>query len=99
MGEALRKLSEEDPTFRVHSDENSGQTIIEGMGELHLEVIVDRMMREALEQGEPQIGFEVPDLLTDGGLRDSVDLRGLGETFRFGQVAEYFQALNLHKLY
>ncbi len=46
MGEALRKLSEEDPTFRVHSDESTGQTIISGMGELHLEVIIDRMMRE-----------------------------------------------------
>ena len=43
MGEALRKLSEEDPTFRVRSDENTGQTIISGMGELHLDIIVDRM--------------------------------------------------------
>ncbi len=46
MGEALRKLSEEDPTFRVHADEETGQTIISGMGELHLEVLVDRMLRE-----------------------------------------------------
>ncbi|MEW6029806.1 MAG: elongation factor G [Chloroflexota bacterium] len=46
MGEALRKLSEEDPTFRVRSDENTGQTIIAGMGELHLDVLVDRMLRE-----------------------------------------------------
>jgi len=46
MGEALRKLSEEDPTFRVHSDENTGQTVISGMGELHLDVLVDRMLRE-----------------------------------------------------
>ncbi len=60
MGEALRKLSEEDPTFRVHSDENSGQTIIEGMGELHLEVIVDRMMREFHVQanvGKPRVAY------------------------------------------
>ncbi len=60
MGEALRKLSEEDPTFRVHSDENSGQTIIEGMGELHLEVIVDRMMREFHVQanvGRPRVAY------------------------------------------
>ncbi len=60
MGEALRKLSEEDPTFRVHSDENSGQTIIEGMGELHLEVIVDRMMREFRVQanvGRPRVAY------------------------------------------
>ena len=46
MGEALRKLAEEDPTFRVHNDETTGQTIIEGMGELHLDVLVDRMLRE-----------------------------------------------------
>ncbi len=46
MGEALRKLSEEDPTFRVHTDENTGQTVISGMGELHLDVLVDRMLRE-----------------------------------------------------
>ena len=60
MGEALRKLSEEDPTFRVHSDENTGQTIIEGMGELHLEVIVDRMMREFHVQanvGKPRVAY------------------------------------------
>jgi len=60
MGEALRKLSEEDPTFRVHSDENTGQTIIEGMGELHLEVIVDRMMREFHVQanvGRPRVAY------------------------------------------
>ncbi|MGA2489339.1 MAG: elongation factor G [Anaerolineales bacterium] len=60
MGEALRKLSEEDPTFRVHSDENTGQTIIEGMGELHLEVIVDRMMREfhvRANVGKPRVAY------------------------------------------
>jgi len=60
MGEALRKLSEEDPTFRVHSDENTGQTIISGMGELHLDVIVDRMMREFRVQanvGKPRVAY------------------------------------------
>ena len=46
MGEALRKLAEEDPTFRVHNDETTGQTVISGMGELHLDVLVDRMLRE-----------------------------------------------------
>jgi elongation factor G len=46
MGEALRKLSEEDPTFRVHNDDATGQTVISGMGELHLDVLVDRMLRE-----------------------------------------------------
>jgi elongation factor G len=60
MGEALRKLSEEDPTFRVRSDENTGQTIISGMGELHLDVLVDRMLREFKVQanvGRPRVAF------------------------------------------
>jgi elongation factor G len=60
MGEALRKLSEEDPTFRVRSDENTGQTIIAGMGELHLDVIVDRMKREFRVQanvGRPRVAY------------------------------------------
>jgi elongation factor G len=60
MGEALRKLSEEDPTFRVHTDETSGQTIIAGMGELHLEVFVDRMLREFKVQanvGKPRVAY------------------------------------------
>src|SRR5690606_4241788 len=57
---ALQKLSEEDPTFRVHTDEETGQTIIEGMGELHLEIIVDRMMREFKVDaniGRPQVAY------------------------------------------
>lgn len=60
MGEALRKLSEEDPTFRVRSDETTGQTIISGMGELHLDVIVDRMLREFRVQanvGKPRVAY------------------------------------------
>jgi len=60
MGEALRKLSEEDPTFRVRTDENTGQTIISGMGELHLDVIVDRMRREFRVQanvGRPRVAY------------------------------------------
>ena len=60
MGEALRKLSEEDPTFRVHSDETTGQTIISGMGELHLDVLVDRMLREFHVQanvGRPRVSY------------------------------------------
>src|ERR1700704_2993166 len=57
---ALQKLSEEDPTFRVHSDQETGQTIISGMGELHLEIIVDRMMREFkvdANVGRPQVAY------------------------------------------
>ena len=60
MGIALGRLGEEDPTFRVHTDEDSGQTIIDGMGELHLEVIVDRMKREfnvEANVGRPQVAF------------------------------------------
>jgi elongation factor G len=60
MGIALGKLAQEDPSFRVHTDEESGQTIIEGMGELHLEIIVDRMKREFgvdANVGKPQVAY------------------------------------------
>jgi elongation factor G len=60
LATALQKLSEEDPTFRVHTDEETGQTIIAGMGELHLEIIVDRMMREFKVDaniGRPQVAY------------------------------------------
>ncbi|MGV8026885.1 MAG: elongation factor G [Anaerolineaceae bacterium] len=60
MDRALQRLAEEDPTFRVHEDENTGQTIIEGMGELHLEIIVDRMFREFNVQanvGKPRVSY------------------------------------------
>jgi elongation factor G len=60
LGIALQKLAEEDPTFRVHSDPETGQTIISGMGELHLEIIVDRMMREFKVDaniGRPQVAY------------------------------------------
>ena len=60
MGVALSKLAQEDPTFKVNTDPDSGQTIISGMGELHLEIIVDRMMREFNVQanvGKPQVAY------------------------------------------
>ena len=60
MGNAMQRLAQEDPTFRVHSDKIPGQTIISGMGELHLEIIVDRMMREFGVQatvGRPQVAY------------------------------------------
>lgn len=60
MGIALQKLSEEDPTFRAHTDEETGQTIISGMGELHLEILVDRMFREFKVEtnvGKPQVAY------------------------------------------
>jgi elongation factor G len=60
MGMALSRLAQEDPTFKVHTDPDSGQTIISGMGELHLEIIVDRMMREYKVEanvGKPQVAY------------------------------------------
>ena len=61
MGEALAKLAEEDPTFKAHTDQETGQTIIAGMGELHLEVIVDRLLREFKVEanvGAPQVAYK-----------------------------------------
>ena len=61
MGEALAKLAEEDPTFRAHTDQETGQTIIAGMGELHLEVIIDRLLREfnvEANVGAPQVAYK-----------------------------------------
>jgi elongation factor G len=60
MAVALKKLSEEDPTFRVHSDEQTGQTIISGMGELHLDILVDRLQREfkvKVTVGRPKVSY------------------------------------------
>ena len=60
MGIALQRLAEEDPTFRVHTDEETGQTIMSGMGELHLDILIDRMKREFKVEaniGEPQVAF------------------------------------------
>jgi elongation factor G len=72
MGVALAKLAKEDPSFRVHTDEESGQTIISGMGELHLDIIVDRMKREFRVEaniGKPQVAFRET-------IRNSVEQEG-----------------------
>jgi elongation factor G len=72
MGIALGKLAQEDPSFRVHTDEESGQIIISGMGELHLEIIVDRMLREfkvGCNVGAPQVAYRE-------GIRHSVEAEG-----------------------
>ncbi|WP_421752706.1 elongation factor G [Croceimicrobium sp.] len=61
LGMALAKLAEEDPTFRVHTDEDTGQTVISGMGELHLDIIIDRLRREfkvEVNQGAPQVSYK-----------------------------------------
>jgi elongation factor G len=72
MGIALSKLAQEDPSFRVHTDEESGQTIISGMGELHLEIIVDRMKREFKVEanvGAPQVAYRE-------AIRNTVEVEG-----------------------
>ncbi|QNR23335.1 elongation factor G [Croceimicrobium hydrocarbonivorans] len=61
LGMSLAKLTEEDPTFRVHTDEDTGQTVISGMGELHLDIIIDRLKREfkvEVNQGAPQVSYK-----------------------------------------
>jgi elongation factor G len=73
LGLALNKLSEEDPTFTVKSDHDTGQTVISGMGELHLEIIVDRLKREfgvEINQGAPQVNYKEAILGTVRGFRE-----------------------------
>ena len=92
MGEALRKLSEEDPTFHVRSDESTGQTIISGMGELHLEVLVDRMLREFGVQakvGRPRVAHR--ESITRAVPK--VDLKYAKQTGGHGQYAQVVLAL------
>ncbi len=84
LGNALQRLSEEDPTFRVHTDDETGQTIISGMGELHLEVLVDRLIREfkvGANVGKPQVAYRE----TVADPVDKVDLRYVKQTGGKGQ--------------
>jgi elongation factor G len=95
MVEALRKLSEEDPTFRVHNDENTGQMIIEGMGELHLDVLVDRMLREfrvKANVGKPKVAYRE----TITRAVKNVDYRYVKQTGGHGQYGHV--VLNLEPL-
>ncbi|HEV7129135.1 MAG TPA: elongation factor G [Ktedonobacterales bacterium] len=87
MGNALARLAEEDPTFRVHTDEESGQTIIEGMGELHLEVIVDRMFREFKVEanvGRPQVAYR--ETITQAAQAQGRYVRQTGGKGQYGDV-------------
>ncbi len=84
---ALGALSEEDPTFRVHSNEETGQTIISGMGELHLEILRDRMMREfAVEAnvGKPQVSYK--ETITAGGKADTKFVKQSGGRGQYAHV-------------
>ena len=78
LGNALSKLTQEDPTFKVHTDPDTGQTIIAGMGELHLEILVDRMMREfnvGANVGRPQVAYRETILGVGGSRRASTSDR------------------------
>jgi len=87
MGIALRKLSEEDPTFRVKGDEETGETIIQGMGELHLEIIVDRMKREfgvEANVGRPQVAYK--ETITAESQAEGKYIRQSGGRGQYGHV-------------
>jgi elongation factor G len=87
MGMALAKLSEEDPTFTVRTDEASGQTIISGMGELHLDILVDRMKREfkvEVNQGEPQVEYK--EAFTKSAQHREVYKKQSGGRGKFGDI-------------
>ena len=87
MGIALQKLAEEDPTFKAYTDEETGQTIIAGMGELHLEIIVDRMLREFKVEanvGKPQVAYR--ETITKNGYSDTKYARQSGGKGQYGHV-------------
>ena len=87
MGIALQKLAEEDPSFRVKSDEETGQTIISGMGELHLDIIVDRMQREFKVEaniGKPQVAYR--ETIRGNADQDSKFVRQSGGKGQYGHV-------------
>ena len=86
LGKALKSLSDEDPTFRVRSDEETGQTVISGMGELHLEILIDRMMREfgvVATVGKPQVAYRE----TITNKVESVEYRHIKQSGGSGQFA------------
>ena len=95
MGEALAKLAEEDPTFRAHTDEETGQTIIAGMGELHLEIIVDRLLREFKVEanvGAPQVAYK--ETFTKAVDQDYKYAKQSGGRGQYGHCKVKFEPMN-----
>ena len=94
MAEALRKLAEEDPTFKVQVDESLGQTLIKGMGELHLEVLVDRMLREfkvGARVGKPRVAYR--ETITQPVRAEGRFVRQTGGSGQYGHVVVEFEPL------
>jgi elongation factor G len=94
MGSALARLAEEDPTFRVRTNEETGQTVLDGMGELHLEVLVDRMMREFRVEanvGRPQVAYR--ETLTVPVRAEGRHVRQSGGKGQYGHVIVEFEPL------
>ncbi|RZT03120.1 elongation factor G [Cuneatibacter caecimuris] len=95
MGEALAKLAEEDPTFRAHTDQETGQTIIAGMGELHLEIIVDRLLREFKVEanvGAPQVAYK--EAITKNVEVDSKYAKQSGGRGQYGHCKVRFEPMD-----
>ncbi|MEE1313428.1 MAG: elongation factor G [Lachnospiraceae bacterium] len=95
MGEALAKLAEEDPTFRAHTDSETGQTIIAGMGELHLEIIVDRLLREFKVEanvGAPQVAYK--ETFTKAVDVDSKYAKQSGGRGQYGHCKVHFEPMD-----
>ena len=95
MAEALAKLAEEDPTFRAHTDHETGQTIISGMGELHLEIIVDRLLREFKVEanvGAPQVAYK--ETFTKAVEVDSKYAKQSGGRGQYGHCKVHFEPMD-----
>ena len=95
MAEALAKLAEEDPTFRAHTDHETGQTIISGMGELHLEIIVDRLLREFKVEanvGAPQVAYK--ETITKAVDIDSKYAKQSGGRGQYGHCKVHFEPMD-----
>ena len=95
LGEALAKLAEEDPTFRAHTDQETGQTIIAGMGELHLEIIVDRLLREFKVEanvGAPQVAYK--ETITKPADVDSKYAKQSGGRGQYGHCKVKFEPMD-----